>query len=55
MAVTLAFGVATPGPAYCRLFTSAQSFRQHFRDMKRSNLTPLERFVFSLVLAHSEQ
>ena len=47
--------VRTP-PAYCRIVSSAQNFQQYFRDLKQagSSLSPIERFVFSLVLAHSK-
>jgi hypothetical protein len=43
-------------PAYRRIVSSAQNFQQYFRDLKQagSSLSPIERFVFSLVLANSK-
>ena len=42
-------------PAYCRVVTSALKFQQSFRDLKQADtMSPIERFVFSLVLAHSK-
>jgi hypothetical protein len=40
-------------PAYGRLVSSAHSFRHYFRDLNRAgnSLNPIERFVFSLVMA----
>jgi hypothetical protein len=54
MGLTVA-AVHTP-PAYCRIVSSAQNFQQYFRDLKQagSSLSPIERFVFSLVLANSK-
>ena len=42
-------------PAYGRLVSSAQSFQHYFQDLKGAgaSLTPVERFVFSLVLANT--
>jgi len=42
-------------PAYGRLVSSAQSFQHYFQDLKGADasLSPLERFVFSLVLANT--
>jgi hypothetical protein len=42
-------------PAYGRLVSSAQSFQHYFQDLKGagSSLNPVERFVFSLVLANT--
>ena len=42
-------------PAYGRLVSSAQSFEHYFQDLKGagSSLNPVERFVFSLVLANT--
>ena len=54
MAVTLALGASLNLPAR-QLTSSAHSFRRHFRELKRSDVSTVERFVFSLVLAHSEQ
>lgn len=43
-------------PVYCRIASSTRNFQQYFRDLKQagSSLSPIERFVFSLVLAHSK-
>jgi len=54
MAVTLALGASVTAPSQ-RLASSAHSFRRHFRELKRPDVSAVERFVFSLVLAHSEQ
>ena len=42
-------------PAYSRIVSSAQKFQQYCRDLKQAgtSLSPIERFVFSLVLANS--
>ena len=47
--------VHTP-PVFCRIVSSTRNFQQYFRDLKQagSSLSPIERFVFSLVLAHSK-
>ena len=43
-------------PATCRLVSSAQSFRQQFHDLDKAgnSLSPIERLVFSLVMAKSK-
>lgn len=43
-------------PAYCRVASSAQSFQRYFRDLNQAgnSLSPIERFVFSLVLANTK-
>jgi len=40
--------------AFCRVVTSAHSFQHYFRDLKQadSTLNPIQRIVFSLVLAN---
>ena len=42
-------------PVYGRLASSAQSFQHYFQDLKGAgaSLSPVERFVFSLVLANT--
>jgi hypothetical protein len=42
-------------PAYSRIVSSAQSFQRHFQDLEGAGaaLSPVERFVFSLVLANT--
>jgi hypothetical protein len=39
-----------PGMGH-RIAASAKSFQQSFRDLAGSSLSPVERFVFSVVLA----
>ena len=50
--------LATTGrtaPAYCRVVSSAHKFQEYFRDLKQADaMSPIERFVFSLVLTHSK-
>jgi len=43
-------------PVYGRLVSSAQSFQHYFQDLKGAgaSLSPVERFVFSLVLANTK-
>jgi hypothetical protein len=43
-------------PVYCRIVSSAQSFRHYFRDLNQvgNSLSPIERFVFSLVLSNTK-
>jgi hypothetical protein len=50
----MVMAVAT-APGYGRLVSSAQSFQQHFRDLNKAgnSLSPIERLVFSLVMANS--
>ena len=42
-------------PVYGRLVSSTQSFQHYFQDLKGAgaSLSPVERFVFSLVLANT--
>ncbi|HTP30774.1 MAG TPA: hypothetical protein VMJ75_01290 [Candidatus Acidoferrales bacterium] len=54
MGVTLALSAAAAMPSW-RLVSSAHSFQRHFRELKRSDVSTVERLVFSLVLAHSER
>jgi hypothetical protein len=55
LAVVLALNVAQSNGAYCKVVHSAQNFQHYYRDLEggQSTLNPLERFVFSLVLASS--
>ncbi len=41
--------------AYCRIVHSAQNFQRYYHDLQQgqNTLSPIERFVFSLVLANS--
>ena len=54
MALGLALTASWMPPAYCRIAMSAHNFRQYFRDLKQADetLSPLQRFVFSLVLSN---
>lgn len=46
---------AVHAPAYDQIRSSARSFGQYFKDLKAgSSLSPIERFVFSLVLANTK-
>jgi hypothetical protein len=53
---TVLAAVAVVPSCYSRFATSKQRFQQYFQDLgpKGSSLNPVERFVFSLVLANSE-
>ena len=53
LGLVLTVGVS---PFYSRIETSAQNFHQYFQDLNQSgsSLNPVERFVFSLVLANSD-
>jgi hypothetical protein len=55
VATALAIVAVTPS-YYTRFAASRQSFEQYFRDLDPagSRLNPVERFVFSLVLANSD-
>jgi hypothetical protein len=50
----LTAGAVQTAPVLNRVVSSAQSFRYYFRDLKKAgtSLNPIERFVFSLVLAN---
>ena len=52
MALALTASVPMTSPVVGRFVSSAQSFQQHFRELKNSgsSLSPVERFVFSLIL-----
>jgi len=43
-------------PAYCHVVSTAHSFQHYFRDLNQAgnSLSPIERVVFSLVLAQAE-
>ena len=43
-------------PVCCRVVSSARSFQHYFQDLKSaSSISPLERIVFSLVLAETHK
>ena len=54
MALMLSAGAVHTLPVVSRVVSSAQSFRYYFRDLKQAgtSISPIERFVFSLVLAN---
>ncbi|HXB74026.1 MAG TPA: hypothetical protein VNY05_37655 [Candidatus Acidoferrales bacterium] len=56
LALGLMVTAAATAPAYCRLVSSAQSFQHYFRDLNKAgnSLSPIERLVFSLVMANSK-
>ena len=57
MALGLTFAAVHGTPAYGRVASSARSFRHYFHDLQSadSTLNPVERFVFSLMLANTKQ
>ncbi len=56
MALGLTASAAYRAPVFARFVSSAQRFRDYFHDLKKSgsSLSPIERFVFSLVLANTK-
>jgi len=54
MALTLSASALHTMPALGRVVSSARSFQYYFRDLKQAgtSISPIERFVFSLVLAN---
>jgi hypothetical protein len=56
LAVVLAMNLAQSTGAYCRIVTQAQNFQRYYHDLQQgqSSLSPIERLVFSLVLANSK-
>jgi hypothetical protein len=56
LAVLLAVNAVATSPAYCRIVHSAQNFQRYYNDLKQGDntLNPIERVVFSLVLANSK-
>jgi len=57
MAAGLVLTAAHTVPAYCRLASSARTVRQYWHNFDRSGkeLSPVERFMFSLLLAKSDR
>ena len=58
-AIGLAFSAKQTRPALCtvcRFVSSAQNVQRHFEDLKSAgdSLNPIERFLFSLVLANTK-
>jgi hypothetical protein len=56
LATALAFVAVVTPSCYTHFETSRQNFQQYFRDLDPAgnSLNPVERFVFSLVLANSD-
>jgi hypothetical protein len=59
LAIGLVAGALAAGsftPWYTHLMASSRNFEQSFRDLESSgrSLNPVERFVFSLVLANTQ-
>lgn len=55
VAMGLTLAAALP-PSYSRIATSGKNFQEYFRDLNQAGntLNPVERFVFSLVLANTD-
>jgi hypothetical protein len=56
VALGLTVTAVTTRPVYCRVVSSAQNFQRYFRDLNQAgnSLSPIERFVFSLVLSNTK-
>ena len=57
LAAVLAVAAVRSAPAYCcKISSSAANFQQYFHDLKDAgkSISPIERFVYSLVLAHAK-
>lgn len=56
LALFLAVSSAQNSGAYCKVVQSAQNFQRYYRDLQQgqNSLSPIERFVFSLVLSNSK-
>jgi hypothetical protein len=54
MALGLTAGAVHTSPLFGRFVSSAQSFQSYYRNLKQAgaSMSPIERFVFSLVLAN---
>lgn len=54
LALGLTAGAVHTSPVFGRFVSSAQSFQHYYRDLKQAgaSMGPVERFVFSLVLAN---
>ena len=51
----LALAAVQSGPGISRIASSAHNFEHYFQNLKSgSSLNPVERFVFSLVLANTD-
>jgi len=56
LAVILALNAPQGLGAYCKVVNSARNFQRYYRDLQQGSntLNPVERIVFSLVLANSK-
>ena len=55
LAILLTAATAGNSPAYERAVSSVRSFQRNFGDLKKADsMSPIERFVFSLVLSNSK-
>lgn len=56
LVVGLAATAFQTAPSYGRMIASARTVQRYLRDLDAagSSLSPIERFVFSLVLAHAK-
>jgi hypothetical protein len=55
MALLLLGATAGYSPVYARAACSVRTFQRNFGDLKKAgSMSPLERFVFSLVLSNSK-
>jgi hypothetical protein len=56
LALGLMVTAVSTAPAYGRLVCSAQNFRRYFQDLNKAgnSLNPIERLVFSLVMANAK-
>jgi len=56
LAVVLALNIAQNAGALGRIVNQAQSFQRYYHDLQQGqgSLSPIERLVFSLVLANSK-
>jgi hypothetical protein len=56
MTMAMALAAIHGSPAYGRAADSARNFRHYFSDLKNADdsLNPVQRFVFSLILANTK-
>ena len=55
LAIVLAAATAGRSPVYGRAVSSVRNFQRNFGELKKADsMSPIERFVFSLVLANSK-
>ena len=55
MAILLTAVSAGHSPVYGRAVSTVRNFQRNFGDLKKANsMSPLERFVFSLLLSNSK-